>query len=232
MSEPLSMPADEFVLVRRVAEQAGLDPAASMTPAQHEAWHAAMTPDLPAMTMTDEEAAEFAERFAVYMAENSLTHRVIPLPPPLSPDQIRSLLRECVTVVKPGEVLVIRAPGDWTPGQLREYAEHLEYYAGEMGIRAMVVVGDELGVAETVPGRDHAAWLKDVRYDVYSNNAGQSVRATHLPTGLQVTAATKDRALADLASLLVSKGDIRVNDARAALGLPAWDCLPAGESAP
>ena len=145
---PLVMPADEFALVRRVAEQIGLDPAAPMTPAQHEAWHAAMAPDLPALTMTDEEAAEFAERFAVYMAENSLNHRVIPLLPPLSPDQIRSLLRECVTVVKPGEVLVIRAPGDWTPNQLREYAEHLEYYAGEMGIRAMVVAGDGLGVAE------------------------------------------------------------------------------------
>ena len=98
--------------------------------------------------MTDEQVAEFAEKFKAAMAEGSLTHRVIPLPPPLSPDQIRSLLRECVTVVKPGEVLVIRAPGTWTPNQLREYAEHLEYYAGEMGIRAMVVAGDGLGVAE------------------------------------------------------------------------------------
>ena len=44
MSGPLSMPADEFALVRRVAEQIGLDPAVPMTPVLHEAWHAAMFP--------------------------------------------------------------------------------------------------------------------------------------------------------------------------------------------
>ena len=149
MSGPLSMPADEFALVRRVAEQIGLDPAVPMTPVQHEAWHAAMVPDFSAMTMTDEQAADFAGRFDAVMAEQK-AHPLVTVfrEPPLSPDQIRSLLRECVTVVKPGEVLVIRAPGDWTPNQLREYAEHLEYYAGEMGIRAMVVAGDGLGVAE------------------------------------------------------------------------------------
>ena len=148
MSGPLSMPADEFALVRRVAEQIGLDPAVPMSPTQHEAWHAAMAPVTPA-TWTDEEIAEFGERFEAAMAEQK-AHPLVTVfrEPPLSPDQVRSLLRECVTVVKPGEVLVIRAPGDWTPNQLREYAEHLEYYAGEMGIRAMVVAGDGLGVAE------------------------------------------------------------------------------------
>ena len=104
---------------------------------------------LPSVPMTEAQAADFAERFKAAMADGSARKlRILPPEPPLTKDQIRSLLRECVTVVKPGEVLVIRAPGDWTPGQLREYAEHLEYYAGEMGIRAMVVVGDGLGVAE------------------------------------------------------------------------------------
>ena len=129
---------------------AALDPAAPMTPAQHEAWHAAMAPDLSAMTMTDEEAAEFAERFAVAMAERKAHPlRVLHREPPLTPDQVRSLLRECVTVVKPGEVLVIRfASGAITSSQHREYIDAMEPYAGEMGIRAMVVVGDGLGVAE------------------------------------------------------------------------------------
>jgi len=220
------MPADEFALVRRVAEQIGLDPAAPMTPAQHEAWHAAMAPDLPALTMTDEEAAEFAERFAVYMAENSLTHRVIPLPPPLSPDQIRSLLRECVTVVKPGEVLVIRVSENMTPRQCSEYQQAVDGWIahGDLGIKVMVLPGEGLGITESVPERDHAAWLRDVRYFMNGiPGAVKSVTATHRPTGLQVTAPTQEQALTDLAALLQGKGKITINDARAAIGLPAWD---------
>ena len=39
---------------------------------------------------------------------------------PLTEDEVRRLLRECVTVVKPGEILVLQPGADVTPNQLRE----------------------------------------------------------------------------------------------------------------
>jgi hypothetical protein len=103
---------------------------------------------LAGATWTDEQVAEFGERFEALVAKGGAL-RVIPQQAPLTPDEIRSLLRECVTVVKPGEILVIRVPfGGITANQHREYAEHLEYYAEQHGIRAMIVLGDELGVQE------------------------------------------------------------------------------------
>jgi hypothetical protein len=36
----------------------------------------------------------------------------------LTPDQVRQLLRECVTVVKPGETLIVRVPVTWSPEQV------------------------------------------------------------------------------------------------------------------
>lgn len=75
----------------------------------------------------------------------------------LTEDEVRSLLRECVTVVKPGETLVILADRDWTPSQVRELQDALD--AGikyrDLGIHALVVPGAELGVAEP-PGVTHA----------------------------------------------------------------------------
>ena len=237
MSGPLSMPADEFALVRQVAAAMGLDPAAPLTVEQHDALPGTMAPGLSpvTITMTDEQAAEFAERFAAAREEQKgrpqmrVLHREL-----LSPEEIRSLLRECVTVVKPGEVLVIRVSENMTPRQCSEYQQAVDGWIayGDLGIKVMVLPGEGLGIAQEKAAQDHAAWLKDVRYDVYSDSAGHSARATHLPSGLQAIAATKERALSDLASLLVSRGDIRVNDARAALGLPAWNCLPARDPEP
>ena len=226
MSGPLSMPADEFALVRRVAEQIGLDPAVPMSLTQHEAWHAAMAPVTPA-TWTDEEIAEFGERFEAAMAEQK-AHPLVTVfrEPPLSPDQIRSLLRECVTVVKPGEVLVIRVSENMTPRQCSEYQQAVDGWIayGDLGIKVMVLPGEGLGITESVPERDHAAWLRDVRYFMNGiPGAVKSVTATHRPTGLQVTAPTQEQALTDLAALLQGKGKITINDARAAIGLPAWD---------
>ena len=71
----------------------------------------------------------------------------------LTPEQIRSFLKDNVTVVAPGETLVIRA-NDLTPNQARELSD-LMNYAGENGpylpFRTVVVPGDGLGVvgAET-----------------------------------------------------------------------------------
>jgi hypothetical protein len=69
---------------------------------------------------------------------------------PLTPDEIRQILRECVTVVKPGEVLVVRVSPDCTPSQVREYQDSLNAVRAAGGITCEVLVlpAEELGVAE------------------------------------------------------------------------------------
>ena len=68
----------------------------------------------------------------------------------LTAEQIRSFLKDNVTVVAPGETLVIRAP-DLTPNQARELSDLLNW-VGEDGpylpFRTIVVPGDELGVVK------------------------------------------------------------------------------------
>jgi hypothetical protein len=96
---------------------------------------------------TEQQIAEFKESLA-HIAGTRMTVR--PHVPPFTKDEVRELLRECVTVVKPGETLVIRCGLDWTPGQIREiqdmYDEVTRYR--ELGFTVLVVPGDELGVAE------------------------------------------------------------------------------------
>lgn len=79
-----------------------------------------------------------------------------PLPQrkPLGPDEVRQLLRECVTVVDPGQVLIVRIDPDdgFTPRQVREIAEVLHVSAEGAGIRAMLVIGHEIGTAKPAPG--------------------------------------------------------------------------------
>jgi hypothetical protein len=67
--------------------------------------------------------------------------------PPLTPEQARCLLRECVTVVQPGEVLVIRADS-YTPAQRQEICDSVAWWleANAPSIKILVVPGDELGV--------------------------------------------------------------------------------------
>jgi hypothetical protein len=67
----------------------------------------------------------------------------------LSPDEVRQLLRECVTVVKPGETLIIRMHDNWTAAQMRELQDVLD--SRELPFRTVVVTAAELGVAEA-PG--------------------------------------------------------------------------------
>lgn len=61
--------------------------------------------------------------------------------PALTPEIARELLRECVTVVKPGEVLVIRMSDGISPNQFREIAEMTEYWLRENapGMKVMFV---------------------------------------------------------------------------------------------
>ena len=68
----------------------------------------------------------------------------------LTPEQIRSFLKDNVTVVAPGETLVIRS-ATLTPAQMHEVSEALNW-ADEDGpylpFRTIVVPGEELGVVQ------------------------------------------------------------------------------------
>jgi hypothetical protein len=70
----------------------------------------------------------------------------------LSPDEVRQLLRECVTVVKPGEVLVIRTT-DLTPYQVREYQEALNWWATENApeVKVLVIHGEDGQIVRQEP---------------------------------------------------------------------------------
>ena len=67
---------------------------------------------------------------------------------PLSPDEVRQLIRECVTVVKPGEALIIR-DRNWTPNQVREIQDWMddEHESGRISFKVLAVIGEEMGVA-------------------------------------------------------------------------------------
>jgi hypothetical protein len=97
---------------------------------------------------TDEQVTEFRERFAESVDRHEM--RLIPSPPPLTPDQVRQLLRECVTVVKPGETLILRCPEGWTPEQAGEMQQHAAWWLAEHApdIRVLVVPHLEMAVME------------------------------------------------------------------------------------
>ena len=65
-----------------------------------------------------------------------------------TPEQVRDFLRENVTVIAPGETLVIRTT-DLTPNAMREYQEALDawYENGRLPFRCIVLHGDGLAVA-------------------------------------------------------------------------------------
>ena len=99
--------------------------------------------------LTEAEEAELREAIAEVA---NLPPRVIQ-PPPLTADEIRQLLSECVTVVKPGETLILRVPWNTLPAQVRELQDALndgiEYT--QAPFKVFVVPGDELTVAEPAP---------------------------------------------------------------------------------
>lgn len=65
----------------------------------------------------------------------------------ITAEQAREWLRENVTIVKPGETLVIRVNG-LTPSQVHEYVESLNAATdtGYIPFRCLVVDADELGI--------------------------------------------------------------------------------------
>lgn len=133
MTEPLRMPPDEFALVKKVAAAMGVDPVVPMTPEQHEEFSRQWS-----------EALKEAER-----NPQRYMHRPLPRQS-LTADEIRQLLRECVTVVRDNETLVIRVSMSLTQGQVDEYQRTAnDYYReGFIPFRVVVVQGEELAVAE------------------------------------------------------------------------------------
>lgn len=109
---------------------------------------------LPAFpALTPEQEAELRGGVEAALEAGPYTHRILPPPPPLTSEQVRQLLRECVTIVKPGETLVVRVPWTTTPTQLREYQRAMDSAeGGVIPFRVLVVAGDELGVRQAADG--------------------------------------------------------------------------------
>ena len=76
------------------------------------------------------------------------------MPDPLTEDEVRQLLRECVTVVKPGEALVVRMAG-LTPSQHREWQRAVTdwHEEGDLPFPVFIFNGDELGTAPSADTR-------------------------------------------------------------------------------
>jgi hypothetical protein len=96
---------------------------------------------------------EIAE-FQQHWNDAAKRHRIAILPPPRWPtaDELRQFLRDNVTIVKPGETLIIRVPENWSPDQAVRYEDAMNA-ADETGtpvlpFRTQVVAGLELGIAE------------------------------------------------------------------------------------
>ena len=112
----------------------------------------------PSGEATVAELTELAERF-----NRATGHAARVLPPgPPPPSEVRAWLRDAVTVVKPGETLVIRVPMSTTSQQLREYRDALAD-AGEQGWPKMVAVcGEELAVVQADSDAEFAARVRKV----------------------------------------------------------------------
>lgn len=105
---------------------------------------------------TDEQIAHFKEEFEA-AAKQFPSHvlRHLPLSPPnlLNPETVRQLLRESVTIVKPGEVLFLVCPENRTPMQIREIQDCVNWWLADNApdIRVLVLPYGEMAVAEPEP---------------------------------------------------------------------------------
>lgn len=81
--------------------------------------------------------------------------RIYDVPRWPTPDELREYLTGNVTIVKPGETLVVRV-SDLTPSQVHEYQDALNrnFEQGFIPFRALVVYGDALGVVSASAGHD------------------------------------------------------------------------------
>lgn len=80
----------------------------------------------------------------------------LPQRKPLDTDEVRQLLRTCVTVVKPFEILFIRMGNDYTPAQLRELQEFADRWllVNAIGVKALVFPGDAAEVVRQAPDEE------------------------------------------------------------------------------
>lgn len=123
---------------------------------------------------------------------------------PLPPGEMRRLLREHLTIVKPGEILVVRVPWTTTPARVRDYQRAMDSAeGGVIPFKVLVVAGDELGVVE--PGEP--GFLKDCYIEQF--RAGLTgphpVRITHQPTGVRVDGTDRDEAVRLMAEALAAR---------------------------
>ena len=90
------------------------------------------------------------------MAKRRMAEVLTSPPPPLTPDAVRQLLRECVTVVGPGETVILRVPWTTTPTQVRELQDFVNGTAEWLNLpfKTLILPGDELGVAESASVSD------------------------------------------------------------------------------
>lgn len=105
---------------------------------------------LPAwQPLTPEQEAEIRKDIEAVAAE-PYKMRVIEQPPPFTKDEVRQILRECVTVVQPGEHLILRVPWTASPTQVRELQDFANQTMEWLGLpfRMLVLPGDELGVTQ------------------------------------------------------------------------------------
>ena len=104
-------------------------------------------PPVPEFTLKQE--AELAEAIGAALKAGPHEYKVIPRPPPLTRDEVRQLLRECVTVVGPGETLVIR-DRNWIPSQVNEIQRWMddEHESGRISFKVLALIGEEMAVTE------------------------------------------------------------------------------------
>lgn len=71
-------------------------------------------------------------------------------PSVLTPAAIEALLRECVTVVKPGETLIVRVAAGASSQQVHQLGQYVHHRAEAMGagFHTLVVPAESLGVGE------------------------------------------------------------------------------------
>jgi hypothetical protein len=175
--------------------------------------------------MSDEEATQFQREPEQALGK---PYRILPQAPPLTPEQVRYLLRECVTIVKPGETLIVRVPWTTKPSQLYEYQRVIDSReGGEIPFKVLVVAGDELGTVQDEPD-----FMARVHVEHLHGTEHLKVRLTHEPSGITVAARDRQEAIIKLrhaltgaasrqASLQAAERRAQEKTAKATEGTPA-----------
>lgn len=113
-----------------------------------------MVPFVPAApAFTDEEAAAFETNLKAALSDPRRNHALW-LPPGLTPENARELLRTCATAVRPGETLVIRVPLWWSWEQVGAYNDWLTEMTRGWPVQALAVPGEDFSLAAPAEGGD------------------------------------------------------------------------------